>query len=404
MVTRIASFDSHSLDLPAGFGVSHNYSRGPIRSNSAGEANRARHFDGDPFPVQNQTPDGEPTLHDRALAMMRVLVVNMDRLHLDPTSSLFVDDVALANANVARGSTLSTDVAAYALLSLRTARRALDSELTLYSNTKPDSEGVPSSLDAFPLASGTTFGARLDQLIDSLSNVFDDELTTSDGRAFSGWNVAQGTPTDDGTALDAHTAAVRGLLVAYLATGQSRFRERAQTVFDRIESQFYDPSARVYRAIAGDRSLQVTFTPRRYGLIEGSLRDMYELVALLPGNQAMAALIEDRVARLNKIVLNGWDDRDQDEVVEWPSECRHGLSVRGGLPLRWGLGEDGRGVLLQSPVRKPTPPRRSTITVTTTASGDCVPEVSAVGLPAALADSITFTLTPWSIANEGAVQ
>ena len=30
------------------------------------------YFDGDPFPVQNQTPDGSPTLHDRALAMIRV--------------------------------------------------------------------------------------------------------------------------------------------------------------------------------------------------------------------------------------------------------------------------------------------------------------------------------------------
>jgi len=37
--------------------------------------------------------------------------------------------------------------------------------------------------------------------------------------------------------------------------------------------------------------------------------------------------------------------------------------------------------------------------VTTDREHDCVPEVAAVGLPAALANSITFTLTPWSQAN-----
>jgi hypothetical protein len=34
--------------------------------------------------------------------------------------------------------------------------------------------------------------------------------------------------------------------------------------------------------------------------------------------------------------------------------------------------------------------------VTTDREQDCVPEVSAVGLPAALANSITFTLSPYS--------
>ncbi len=35
--------------------------------------------------------------------------------------------------------------------------------------------------------------------------------------------------------------------------------------------------------------------------------------------------------------------------------------------------------------------------ITTDREHDCVPEISAVGLPAALANSVTFTLTPWSV-------
>ncbi len=403
----IASPDSHLLDLAGLLGAFSSIYSLTDQSNVAvgGSQSALAYFDGDPFPLQNQTPDGEPTLHDRALAMMRVLVVNIDRLHVDPSTHLFVDDVALANGTVTRATTLSSDVAAYTLLALRTARRALDSELTLYSNTKPDSEGVPSALDAFPLASGPTYGARLDQLIDALSNIFYDQLTVGDGHAFAAWDVLDANPSDDGSSLDAHTAAIRGLLVAYLATGQTKFRERAQAVFQRLEDAFYDPSARVYRTIAGDRSSQLTFTARRFGLLQGSLRDTYELIALLPGNEAMAALIEDRVARLNKLVLNGWDDRDNDGTIYWPSECAHlRLATDGGPPLVLGGLQMAERVLSGESGSVSDTFDAGSRVVTDDREHDCVPEISAVGLPAALASSITFTLKPWSIAQEGVPQ
>jgi hypothetical protein len=167
--------------------------------------------------AQNQVPDGEPTLHDRALAMLRVVVVDMDRLHAEPATDLLADDAdvsSAASASPSRGTLLSSDVAAYTLLALRTARRALDSALGLYSNTTPDTAGIPSPLDDFPPLAGVPFGQRLDQLIGALADVFYDKLTTADGHAFAGWDAAQSAPTDDGTTLDAHTAALRGLLVA----------------------------------------------------------------------------------------------------------------------------------------------------------------------------------------------
>jgi len=174
-------------------------------------------------------------------------------------------------------------------------------------------------------------------------------------------------------------------------------------VFDRVESAFYDPSARLYRPVEGDRSATVTFTPRRFGLLEAMLRDMYELVAVLPGNEAMAALILDRVGRLDKIVLNGWDDRDGDQLVEWPSECAQLGTGPDGQPL--GLGG------LQMAERVLTGESGSTTdvfdggsrVVATDREHDCVPEISAVGLPSALANSVTFTLTPWTAALEGQV-
>jgi hypothetical protein len=404
----IASPDSHLLDLAGLLGsFSSIYSLTDQSNPQVGGSQPAlAYFDGDPFPVQNQIPAGAPTLHDRALAMMRVVVVNIDRLHVDPKTHLFVDDVTLAGGKVSRGTTLSTDVAAYALLALRTVRRALDSVLTLYTNTKPDAQGVPCLLDTLGSATtpldGLAYSSRLDQLITLLSNVFYEQLSTSDGHAFGGWDLAHAAPLDTGTNLDAHTAAIRGLLIAYLATGDPKFRDRATIVFDRLESAFYDPSARIYRPIAGDRSTQVTFTPRRFGLLQGSLRDTYELVALLPGNQAMQALIEDRVARLNKLVLNGWDDRDNDQSIDWPSECAQlgtgpdGKALGlGGLQMAERVLTGESGSLADTPDAGDGGAR----VVTTDREHDCVPEISAAKLPAALANSITFTLTPWSLEN-----
>ncbi|HSY37990.1 MAG TPA: hypothetical protein VLA79_00640, partial [Polyangia bacterium] len=177
----IASADSHLLDLAGLLGAYASVYALTDQSNPdvGGSQPVEVYFDGDPFPVQNQTPDGSPTLHDRALGMIRVAVVNMDRFHLDAASGLPVDDAKLSSGKLAPGTTLSSDVAAYTLLSLRTARRALDSELTLYANTSPDTQGIPSPLDSFSKVDGVTFAARLDALITALSNAFYDKLTTA---------------------------------------------------------------------------------------------------------------------------------------------------------------------------------------------------------------------------------
>jgi hypothetical protein len=401
----IASPDSHLLDLAGLLGAYASVYSLTDQANTqvGGSQPVLAYFDGDPFPVQNQTAVGASTLHDRALAMIRVLVVNMDRLHVDPKTGLFVDDVVLAGGGASPGKTLSTDVAAYALFALRTARRALDSELTLYSNTKPDSAGIPSPLDAFPAIHGVSFAQRLDQLIKSLTAIFYDKLTAPDGRAFAGWDLAHAASTDGGSSLDAHTAAVRGLLTAYLATGAPKYRDRARAVFGRLEGSFYDPSARVYRAVAGDKSLQVTFTPRRFGLLQAALRDTYELIAVLPGNDALATLINDRVARLNKLVLNGWDDRDEDQLIEWPSECAHLGTGPDGKPLGRGGLQMAERVLTGESGSVESRFDAGSRTIATDREHDCVPEISAVKLPAALARSVTFALTPWSLAHEGQV-
>jgi len=371
------------------------------------------YFDGDPFPVDNQIADGEATLHDRALAMMRVLIVNIDRLHRDPTSGLLVDDVTFSGATPSRAPTIETASVAYSIVALRTVRRSLGSQLQLYTNTTPDTAtaGTMTVLDnpALPLTGApggnpnTLVSDRLSALIDTEAQILRDKLTTADGHALAGWNVSTGAASTTDDSLDAHSAAIRGLLAAYLASGDTTYRDRAKLVFARMDKDFYDPAGLIYVATPGAKT--VSYTPKRFAMLEGALRDMYELVGNQPGQGALKTLLEVRIARLIKLVLNGWDDMNGDGLIQYDAECITAVPYSG---ASLGLDKLGHGGLQMaeralsgelgsvcdqldpaacmaaglSPVRQYTPDR----------DHDCVPEVSQVKLPAALANQITFQI------------
>jgi hypothetical protein len=348
------------------------------------------YFDGDPFPADDQLADGESTLHDRALAMVRVAIVNADRLHGDPATGILVDDVAMTGTTPSRGTTVATTTVAYTLIGLRTVRRALSSELELYSNNTPDTTGVTTPLDAlainYPGNSTLTFSARVDQLVLAHAGLLYNQLTDASGRAWSGWDLAANAPTSNDDTLDSHTAAIRGLFAAYLATGDVRYRDRAIAVFDRIEATFYDPVAEIYGTSAAPVAT-VEYTPLRFALLQSTLRDVYELVATAPGGETLEPVMEDRIARLNKLVLNGWDDRNHNRVVDWPDEC---VRVVDGLP-RGGLQMAER--TLSGEIGRINDEGSGTGPPTTDREHDCVPAIDAAQTSAALADSITFTVT-----------
>ncbi len=385
----LASADSHALDLVGlAMGYSEMFALTDTANHDVGGSQPAlAYFDGDPFPADDQLPDGEATMHDRALAMMRVAIVNLDRLHVDPASSIIVDDVTFAGATPTRGTTVSTTTVAYALLGMRTVLRSCGSELELYSNNTPDTM-VGGALDSLPIqfpSDGTlTFSGRLRQLVLAHAELLYTSLTDATGRAYDGWDVSANAPIDQSDVLDAHTAAVRGLFAAYLATGDVKYRTRAIAVYDRLEATFYQADARIYTETANASTVQ--YTPLRFALLQSTLRDMYELVAAHPGGESRELVLEGRLARLDKLVLNGWDDRNEDQEVYYPECVQYdGVHIpRGGLQMaeRALTGETGRATD-EGAIGPPSVDRDS----------DCVPEVDDAQLPAGLADSVTFTIT-----------
>ena len=373
----LADGGSDLLDLVGlALGFATTFAATDPRNPGVGGAQAARaYFDGDPFATDDGAADGEPTLHDRALAMIRVAVIDLDRMHAGGT------------VDAAGGHTVATTSLAYTVIGLRTVQRALSAQLALYSNNTPDTAVAATPLDALPIHfpgdPALAFTGRIAQLVRADAALLYDHLTDASGRAFAGWDSAAGAVVDTSDTLDAHAAAIRGLFAAYLATGDTRYRTRAIAVFDRMQAVFYDAGARIYAATPAPVD-SVAFTPLRFALVQSTLRDVYELVASRPGEEAREPVLEALIARLDKLVLNGWDDRDRDQRVS-PAECANasGGVVHGGLQMaeRTLTGELGRGGHNEDGMPGfPTIDR----------DADCVPEIDDAHLPAALAGSVTF--------------
>lgn len=383
---RIARGESRLLDLAGTLGAfSESFALTDRRNREVGGAQTARaYFDGDPFASDNLDPDGEDTHHDRALAMVKLALVDLDRAHRDPSTGYLVDAVTFSGATPTRGDVASIANATYSIVALRVARRALAGTLTLYSNSTPDVAVTRTALDGTSMRGAPnddTVARRLAAMISAEAELLYERLTDDEGRARPAWNLSTRAPTAAEGDLDSYAAAVRGLLEASLATGDTRYRVRAERVFHRMESVFYSATLRAWRgAVDAPLDAPITFTPMRFALLQSALREVYTLLAAAPGREAFARSVESHIARLNKLVLNGWDDRDDDGEVDWPSECAFlvGTSPRGGLQMaeRALTGETGLrdGQVVDDRDR------------------DCVPEIGAANASAGLAAQIRFTV------------
>jgi hypothetical protein len=328
-------------------------------------------FDGSPYAADDQIADGEDSPHDRALGILKVALVNLDRIHFDEAHAVLVDTATPASGgSVARGTTVSTFDAAYSIVALRTAYRALNASLSLYSNDTPDALGAPIPLDETKL-DGAPFtgslGDRILALIGAQADFLSGKLLDASGAAANGYDLAKDARDASPTSLEAQASAIRGLLEAYLATSNEKYRQRAEEAYQALEAGFWMDDVRVYRTTAGESST-MTYTPRSFGAIHGALRQYWKLVASRPGKEAEAEAVLARIERGMKLVVNGWDDANGDGVVQ-PEECLGGRlqmaerALTGELSVAADQGDRDH---------------------------DCVPDIATAKLPAGLAAEIVI--------------
>ncbi len=332
-------------------------------------------FDGDPFPVDNGKPDGENTLHDRSLGVMKIALVDLDRLLLDSAHQVLVDSAKVQGGVVTRGTTVTTVELAESILALRNGYRALNASLQLYSNDTPDTLGAPSALDGVPLTGATYTGnlsAHIIDLIRMQATFLATKLVNAQGQVANGFDLAAGAADPSPTTLESETAALRALLDAYLATSDSSYRQLAILVYADLVQRFWLTDLQVFATTAGN-STMMAYTPIRFGLVTGALRQYWKLVASAPGRETEATDLLAKLKRMHKLVVNGWDDFNHDDKIQYPDECT-------GAGLQ--MGERALTGELANPADLGD------------RDHDCVHEISAVGLPAALGAEVDLVRKP----------
>ncbi len=327
-------------------------------------------FDGDPFPLDDGQPSGENTLHDRALGVLKIALVDLDRLHFDSNAKVLVDTASVNAGMIVRGTKVTTVELAEAIVALRNAFRALNGSLQLYSNDTPDTQGAAGALDRAPLTGANYSGTLENHLVDLIRAEADFLVAKmlNHGAVTNSYDLASNASDSAPTTLESETAAIRALLEAYLATSAVKYRDRAIEVYADLSQRFWMDDVRAFQTTAGVRD-RLQYTPLRFGMLSGALRQYYKLVGSAPSRATEGAALLAHLKRMHKLVLNGWDDRNQDDALQFPEEC-----LGAGLEMgeRTLTGELGHPADLGDRDK------------------DCVKELSYVDLPAALGAELDF--------------
>jgi len=341
-------------------------------------------FDGDPFPADDGIADGEDTVHDRALAVIRVAFIDLDRIHADPTLGVITDSATISGGQITQSGTVTTATLAHVVIALRQAVLSLNGSITQYGAPAPspaaDLLGILNPLPFTPPAStdidggAPLFSQRVRQVFMTNAAFVRDVLTQADGTVANSATIAGGvaTPSTDPTTIETQTAAARALTEAFLMTGDTTYSARAQAVIRQLATSFYSAPARMFRQTANGQD-QIIMTPERFAWLESALRETYKSL-YVPGDPVLdRTVLEDRIERVIKLYLNGWDDLNGDQVIDSPQECLAGRMQMAEQALTGELGRDGLG--------RPTADR----------DGDCVIELAHAQKASVQASQVLFT-------------
>ncbi len=346
---------SHSVDLAAlAQGYSLFFGMTDPRNVAVGQQTGMQiAFGGYPFAADDGAPDGEDSPHDRALGIMRVAFVDLDRMHVDPGTGVAVDSASVVAGSVVRGATASTTSLGHVVVGLRHLLMACNASITQYGapdgDATKDASGVLNSPAIHPPGSlgdsgaPPTFSERVRSVLLAQAALVRDVLTRPDGTVSNSATLANGAwvAASDPATLDAQSAALRVLVEALFLTQDVTYRDRATAVARTLFAAFWSDASQMFRGQAQGAD-EVVMTPERFAWLQQALREMYEVLWVQSDPLLDRAVLEERIARVNKLYLNGWDDRNGDQTVQ-SSECLGARLQLGEQALTGELGKDSNG-------------------------------------------------------------
>jgi hypothetical protein len=281
---------------------------------------------------------------------MRVAFVDLDRIHRDPQTNVIVDSATVGGGAPTRGTETTTVALGHVVVGLRHLLMACNASVTQYGS--PDGDATKDGLGILnsvpinpPVGDGAappTFSARVRQVLMAQADFVYDTLTADDGTVRNGATLSGSTWTasTDPATIEAQSAALRVLGEAWFLSGDAagaKYQDRARSVARKLLTTFWSDAARMFRKTAGGAD-DILMTPETFGWLQQALRETYEAL-WVPGDPLLdRSVLEDRVARVNKLYLNGWDDLDGNQLVDKATECLAGRMQMGEQVLTGELG------------------------------------------------------------------
>jgi hypothetical protein len=304
-------------------------------------------FGGYPFAADDGQPDGEDTPHDRALAIMRAAFVDLDRIHADPGTGVLLDEATVQGGAITRGPAVTTPALGHVVVGLRHLLMACNSAVSQYGapdgDASKDGLGILNSIPLRPNPSDPSatalFSPRVRQVLSTQADFVLSTLTQADGSVRNGasWTAGSFAPTTEPATIESQSAALRVLVEQWFLSRDPKYQTRAQAVARRLLSAFWSDSARMFRATDGGAD-DIVMTPERFGWLQQALREIYEALWVAGDSLLDRDVLEDRIARINKLYLNGWDDLNGDQTVQKGTECLAGRLQLGEQALTGELG------------------------------------------------------------------
>lgn len=208
-------------------------------------------FDGKPFAAapaanidSNESNDVTATdAFSLANNISNLLFQNMAALHFNEQSGSFVTEYK----NGKQGNRVDLYDAAYSMVALSIYQRAKDALPVGYASAETTDVNLKSASGKKALA-----------MIKAQADFILANLVAKNGLVADGMTL--GSKADSSQSLDAQFAAIRGLVAAFLATDDVKYKQAARSIYLAVEKNMFDSSINTWAAKPGQATIHTPYT------------------------------------------------------------------------------------------------------------------------------------------------
>ncbi len=255
-------------------------------------------FDGAPFakaPKENvDSVVNNDVVSDDAFSLAsnisNLLFQNIAALHFNSKHGTLVTEYS----DGVQGKTVDTYDASYSIVALSIFQRAKDALPVGYASAEASDVNLKSDS-----------GKKALDMIKSQADFIINELTAKNGLVFDGAELSNTVTASKGQSIDAQFAAIRGLVAAFLATNDVKYKQAARSIYVAVEKHMFDESINTWAAVPGQAT---THTPYTAAAISGGLREAIMHLKNEEGENEPALELQaltDRYVGWFKGVING---------------------------------------------------------------------------------------------------